>query len=196
MHLLIATSNPAKLKDYKDFAQGLPLKIVSLKDLGVTEEFDEVHRTFEENAKGKAEFYQRLTNLPTLADDSGIEIPFYNMGPGVKTKHWDGRGLNDEQYLKFIVEKIKAIPPENRQAQMRAVLGYSDGKRTILQEGIIAGRLTDKIYRDGASHGYPWDQVFIVGDLNKYYEELTFEENRQHNHRAIAFDKLKKYFTQ
>ena len=194
MKLLIATGNAAKLKDYQDFAKGLPLEIVSLKEVGVTEEFDEVYKTFEENAKGKAEFYQKLTNLPTLADDSGIEIPFYNMEPGVNTKHWDGKGKNDEEYLKFIVEKIKAIPPGHRQAQMRAVLAYADGRQTILQEGIIKGLLTDKIYREKVSHGYPWDQIFIIPELNKYYEELTFEENRQHNHRAIAFEKLKKYF--
>ena len=191
MKLLVATSNPAKLKDYKDFAKDLSLEIVSLKDAGVTEEFDEVHNTFEQNAKGKAEFYQRLTNLPTIADDSGIEIPFYNNEPGVNTKHWDGKGGNDEHYLNFIVDKIKKIPSEQRQAHLVVVLAYADGKQTVTAEGIIKGVLTDKIYQK-ITYEYPWDAVFFLPELNKYNEEVKQDINW--NHRKWAFDKLKKYF--
>lgn len=186
MKLVIATFNKGKLEDYRQFCQGTDINLVSLKDLGITDEFNEIYPTFEENAKAKAEFYQRLSGLPTLADDSGIEIPYLNMEPGVRTKRWANN--ND---ISFIAEKIKAIPADHRQAQLRVVEAYCDGKQTVLEEGIIKGTLTDKVYAGSLTHGYPWDLVFIVDGLNKYYEEVT---DPKYNHRKWAFDKLKKYF--
>ena len=191
MKLLIATFNKGKLEDYKDFLKDAAIEIVSLKDAGVTKDFNEIFNTMEANAKGKAEFYNKASGLPTLADDSGIEIPFYNMQPGVHTKRWGGHSSDSDEYRKFILEKVKAIPEHERQAQLRAVLAFADGHETILEEGIIKGDLSDKPYTTSRTQGYPWDQLFIIPEIHKYYEELTPEENHKHNHRKLAFDKLK-----
>ena len=191
--LLIATFNEGKLGDYKSFLKSLPLKIVTLDNLGITKDFDEAHETFEENAREKAEFYAKLSGLPTLADDSGVEIPFYDMKPGVHTKRWDGVGKNDEHYQKFILEKIKSIPKDQRKVQLRAVLALSIGGKTHLAQGIIKGDLTTEVYKNSETHGYPWDRVFIIPELNKYYEELTESENYKYNHRRVALEKLKPF---
>jgi XTP/dITP diphosphohydrolase len=188
--LLIATFNSGKMEDYKSFMKDLDLELLTLKDLGITEDFEEIYATFEENARGKAEFYSTLSGLPTLADDSGVEIPFYNMEPGVHTKRWDGVGKNDEHYLNFIREKIKAIPQDQRVGQLRAVLALSIGDKTHMSEGIIKGNLTDKVYSQSDTQGYPWDRVFIIPELNKYYEELTEEENYKYNHRRLGLEDL------
>jgi XTP/dITP diphosphohydrolase len=193
--LLIATFNKGKLEDYKSFLKDIDLELVTLDDLGIKEDYNEVFETFEENAKGKAEFYAKLSGLPTLADDSGMEIPYYNMEPGVHTKRWDGIGKNDQHYLRFIQEKIKAIPLEQRHGQLRAVLALSIADTTHLAEGIIKGKLTDKVYSGSDTHGYPWDRVFIIPELNKYYEELSEEENHMYNHRRIAVEKLIPFLT-
>ena len=84
--LLIATNNPGKLKEYKKLLKDLPLKIVSLKNLGIKNKVDENAKTFEENAVKKAEFYSQLTGLPTLSDDGGLEIDYLNGEPGVKSR--------------------------------------------------------------------------------------------------------------
>ncbi len=189
--ILIATFNKGKIEDYKAFLKDLPITLVTLHDLKITEDFDEIYDTFEENAKAKAEFYAELSGLPTLADDSGVEVPFYNMEPGVHTKRWDGVGKNDEHYLNFILKKIKAIPEDQRKGQLRAVLALSINGKTHLEEGIIKGKLTTEVYKNSATHGYPWDQVFIIPELNKYYEELTNSENYKYNHRRLALDRLK-----
>ncbi|HVF69569.1 MAG TPA: non-canonical purine NTP pyrophosphatase [Xanthomonadales bacterium] len=189
--LLIATFNKGKIEDYKSFLKDLPLELLTLSDLGITQDFDEVYDTFEENSRAKAEFYAKLSGLNALADDSGVEIPFYNMEPGVHTKRWDGVGKNDEHYLNFILEKIKAIPQEQRKAQLRAVLALSIDGETHLAEGIIKGNLTTEVYASSATHGYPWDSVFIIPEINKYYEDLNPSENYKYNHRRVAFDKLK-----
>ncbi len=190
MKLLIATFNQGKLRDYRNFCKDLPLDLVSLKDVGIKEDFDEIYDTFEENSKGKAEFYAKLSGLPTIADDSGVEIPFYNMEPGVKTKRWGGK-LTDEEYFKFILDKIKNIPEDRRQAQMRAVLTLCIDGNYYQEEGEILGTLTDKVYERSTTMGYPWDKVFVLNDNGKYYEELNDEENHRYNHRRIAFEKLK-----
>ena len=193
--LLIATFNQGKLEDYRLFSRSLPLELVSLGDLGITDEFEEVHATFEENARAKAEHYAALSGLPTLADDSGIEIPYYGMEPGVKTRRWAGSGLPDEEYFEFILKKIRDIPPDQREAQLRAVLALHRDGRTHLAEGKILGRLTDDYYRLSATAGYPWDRVFVIEELEKFYEELDPEENYRYNHRRLAFDKLRRYLS-
>ncbi|HSW48303.1 MAG TPA: non-canonical purine NTP pyrophosphatase [Candidatus Saccharimonadales bacterium] len=188
--LLIATFNQGKLEDYKSFLKDFPLEFVTLSDLGITEDFDEVFDTFEENAKAKAEFYANMSGLPTLADDSGVEIPYYDMEPGVHTKRWDGIGKNDEHYQKFILEKIKVIPQNQRSAQLRAVLALSLNGETHMSEGVIKGNLTNEVYPHSDTHGYPWDRVFIIPEVSKYYEELSDAENHKYNHRRLALQKL------
>ncbi len=189
--LLIATFNQGKIEDYKSFLQDLPIEPVTLYDLGITEDFDEIYDTFEKNASAKAEFYANISGLPTFADDSGVEIPFYNMEPGVHTKRWDGVGKNDEHYLNFIVEKINAIPEDQRFGQLIAVLAISIDGKTHVAEGVIKGKLTTHVYQNSETVGYPWDKVFIIPEVNKYYEELTEEENYKYNHRRLALEKLK-----
>lgn len=192
MKLLIATFNKGKLEDYKQICKNLPLEVVSLKDIGIKEDFDEIYGTFEENSKEKAKFYSKISKLPVIADDSGVEIPFYDMEPGVKTKRWGG-DLNESEYFSFVLQKIKQIPESQRQAQMRAVLTLCSSGNCYQEEGKILGTLTDKPYEQSATSGYPWDRVFVLDANGKYYEALNEEENYQFNHRRIAVDKLKRY---
>ena len=192
MKLLIATFNRGKLADYRHFCQNLPFEVVGLSEVGIKEEFDEIYDTFEENSKEKSKFYSNLSNLPTIADDSGVEIPYYHMEPGVRTKRWGGE-LDDDAYLAFVLEKIRQIPEGQRQAQMRAVLTLCVQGTCHQAEGKIIGTLTDKVYEKSTTHGYPWDKVFILNTNGKYYEALSDEENIQLNHRRVAFDKLKQY---
>ena len=111
------------------------------------------------------------------------------------SKRWDGIGKNDEHYQQFILEKIKAIPDGQKEAQLRAVLALASRGQIHMSEGVIKGVLTDEVYPHSDTHGYPWDRVFIIPELNKYYEELTPEENSKYNHRRFALEKLKPFFS-
>ena len=193
MRLLIATFNQGKLEDYQAFCKNWGIMAVNLKDVGITEEFEEKFDTFEENAASKAEFYAKLSDLPTLADDSGIEIPYYGMQPGVKTKRWAGEAIKGQAYFDFILQKVKEIPEGQRQGQMRAVLALSTDGQTHLAEGVIQGHFTDKVYEKSFTPDYPWDPLFVLNENGKYYEELSHEENLKFNHRRIALEKLKKF---
>jgi len=193
MRLLIATFNQGKLQDYRAFCKDWGITAVNLVDVGITEEFEEKFDTFEENAAAKAGFYAKLSGLPTLADDSGIEIPYYGMQPGVKTKRWAGEAIKGQAYFDFILQKVKDIPEGQRQGQMRAVLALSIGGQTHLAEGVIQGHFTDKVYDKSFTPDYPWDPLFVLNENGKYYEELNHEENLKFNHRRTAFEKLKKF---
>ena len=129
--LLVATSNPAKFKEIKYFLSDLPLKIVSLKDLKVKERVEEDKDTFEENAIKKALFYAKKSNLPTIADDGGLEIDVLGGEPGVKSRRWiGGKEASDEKLIDYTLRKLKGVPSEKRGAQLRAVLAlaFPDGQ--------------------------------------------------------------------
>lgn len=120
--LLLATFNPGKVKEYKILLKGLPLKLVSLEDLGIKEKFEEKEKTLEQNAKKKAIFYSKITGLPTLADDSGLEIDILKGEPGVRSRRWLGYEASDKELIAFTLKKLKNVPWQKRKAQLRTIL--------------------------------------------------------------------------
>src|SRR5258706_2283452 len=88
--LLIATHNPAKLYELKNFFSDLSLELVSLTDVGITEDIEEDGKTYQENSQKKALFYAKKSNLPAISDDGGIEIAALDNAPGVHSKRWLG----------------------------------------------------------------------------------------------------------
>ncbi|MGA2968005.1 MAG: non-canonical purine NTP pyrophosphatase, partial [Candidatus Levyibacteriota bacterium] len=94
--LLIATKNQGKVGEFKEFLKDLPFEIVSLKDISIKEDIEENGKTYQENSQKKALFFAKLTSLPTIADDGGIEIVALNNDPGIKSRRWLGHEATDE----------------------------------------------------------------------------------------------------
>ena len=191
--LLIATTNPGKLREYKDFLSDLPVDLVSLKDVGITDDVEEKGKTYEENSRAKALFYARKSGLPAISDDGGIEIHALNNEPGIKSRRWLGYEASDEELIDHMVKVSKKLPEENRKATFRLVvsLGLPDGKvysREGKVEGIIAKKPHQKLL-----HGYPYRSFFYLPQANKFYHEseLTKDEMKKYNHRYMAVKKLK-----
>src|SRR3989344_1621623 len=109
MKILLATRNPAKIKDYQRILEEESLSIATLESLGIKNEFEEEANTFEENARAKALFYHQLAQLPTLADDGGFEIDYLNGGPGVNSRRWLGKEASDEEIIEHLKQVIKTI---------------------------------------------------------------------------------------
>ena len=101
LKLLIATTNPGKLAEIKRFLFDVPVELVSLNDVGITDHVEETGATFEENAVLKAKFYAEKSGLPTLADDGGFEIDALHGEPGVKSHRWvyGDRENTDEELM-------------------------------------------------------------------------------------------------
>lgn len=191
--LLIATHNPAKLHELSDLLSDLPVELVSLTDVGITEDIEEDGMTYEENSQKKALFYAKKSGLPAVADDGGIEIAALNFAPGVHSKRWLGEDKSEEELVEHMQKVASELPDENRTAYFKVVLSFAlpDGKVWSVKgeiEGIVAK--TPFIQK---RKGYPYRSFFFLPKLNKYYfeSELTPVEQQTYNHRVIAVEKLK-----
>lgn len=193
--LLIATNNPGKVLEYGEIFKELkvPVRLVSLKELDIKERMEETGKTFVENAIQKAKFYYKLSKLPTLSDDAGIEIDYLGGEPGVRSRRWPGYEASDEEIIKFTLEKLKGVPKDKRGAQLRAVVGlvFPENKKVYTFEGILRGFIAEKpIKRE--IEGYPFRSLFIPLGNNKYLGELHIVAHRK---QAVekALPIIKKY---
>lgn len=191
--VLIATTNPGKLKEIKEYLSDLLIEFVSLKDVGITDEVVEDGKTYEENSQKKALHYAKLSGLPAISDDGGVEIAALNNEPGVNSKYWAGPLGRDEDLIEKMKKVITEIPDDNRSAKFYAVLtlalptGEFWSQRANVDLEVAKEPLMKEI------KGFPFRSFLIVPQINKYYheEQLSEEEKKAYNHRYKALMQLK-----
>lgn len=193
MNLLIATTNKGKLAEIGLFLRDLPVKLVSLQDVGISDDVEETGKTYKENSQKKAVFYSKKSGLPAIADDGGLEISALDGAPGVKSRRWLGKEESDEVLLNHLANVAKNLPESNRKAWFKTVVSFAipNGKVWSVSgevEGIIAKKPHTKILK-----GYPYRSFFYLPKIKKYYHEdqLSEEEQKLYNHRYKAVEKLK-----
>lgn len=191
--ILIATTNEGKLKEISDFLSDLSLEIVSLVDVGITDDIKETGKTYKENSQMKAIFYAKKSNLPSISDDGGLEIQAFNGAPGLKSRRWLGKDSTEKDIVNHMMKIAKELPNDNRKAFFRVVLSLAlpNGKVWSVN-GEIEGIIAEKPYLK-LLIGYPYRSFFYLPKLKKYYheKELTDREQKLYNHRYIALQKLK-----
>ena len=193
MKILLATHNPAKIKDYRRLLSEKDIAIETLNSLGIDDKFEENQDSFEANAKDKALFYFNLSNMSTIAEDGGFEIDFFNGEPGVKSRRWPGFTATDEQIIEFLKKKIELIPNDQRTARFTAVCCLAKSKDELhCVENSMEGFLTEE-YNDNYPEGFPYRAFFIEKNFNKYIMDLTKEEYDQINHRKKDIEEIVKY---
>lgn len=190
--ILVATTNPGKIVEISKFLKDLPFKIVSLKDVGINIDVKEAGKTYKENSKLKALFYAKLSNLPAISDDGGIEIMALGGAPGVKSRRWLGHNATDKEIIEHMKKVSKELPEKNRIAYFKTVITFAlpNGKyfqSTGKVKGEIAKKPLLKLLK-----GYPYRSFFFLPRINKFYHEsqLSKEEQRLYNHRYKAIQKL------
>lgn len=191
--LLIATTNQAKLREIREFLNGLPIELVSLQDVGITQTVSETGQTLEENAILKAKEYSRLSGLAALADDGGFEIDALKGEPGIKSHRWIDatRENTDEELIQYALQRLKDVPIEKRGAQLRLVLAFSllNGKTFTVEEtdrGIIPLEITAK-----REKGFPYRSLLYFPEIQRFYVELGPEHLVKYNHRKRAVEKMR-----
>lgn len=194
--LLIATHNPAKVKDIKLGLKSLTkfgIKILTISDLKIKDKPEETGKTFEENALLKAKFYAGITKLPTIADDGGVAIKELNGEPGVKSRMWLGYEATDQELINYTLERLKGKPVGKRKAYLETCLCFFDpqSNKTFYQKERIYGYIALKPSLK-LLEGYPFRSLFIinVNGKSKYYDGLNSKEQRQLNHRLIAINRI------
>lgn len=185
--ILIATGNKHKFNEFKELFKQFDIELLSLKDFNDHDEVVEDGEDFKANALIKARYYYRKYNIPTLADDSGISIEYFNDFPGVKS----ARFLNHLNYpLKneLICQIMKDV--NNRHAYYTCVLAYIDEKE-ILFDAKMNGNIALK---PSGIEGFGYDPIFIPDNYSESIAVLGDDIKAKISHRKKALDKLVKYF--
>lgn len=186
--LVLATRNKHKAKELQSFLKGLDFEVMTLDNVGQNIELREDGMTFYDNAIQKARIVFDALHLPSLADDSGIEVFYLNGRPGVFSARYAGTNATDEQNNEKLLAEMRGVPAENRRAQFRSVLALvADGlERTT--EGICTGILAEC---PRGTNGFGYDPIFIPDGFSRTYAELTAEEKNRISHRSKSFAKMR-----
>lgn len=195
--LLIATTNPAKLAEYRLLLRCIELDLVSLAQVGITDVPEESGATFEENALIKARFYFEHARTATLADDGGLEIDALGGEPGVRSHRWlnSGGDDSDQALVDEVIRRMKDVPVGRRSARLRAAtaLIYDDGGRVRerVAEAAIEGVIAERAYPQIRA-GFPYRAVLFMPERNRFVGELGDEEEAKISQRRIALTKLQR----
>lgn len=187
--LLAATTNAKKLKELESLLGGLPLKLLSLKDLPPLKEVPENGKTFEENAAAKALGYANQSGKLTLAEDSGLCCDALEGAPGIYSARFAGLGKSDEENNLKLLRLLDKVPDHCRGAHFRSAVAVAEPGKVI---GVVTGEVHGSIARERrGNQGFGYDPVFYYAAFGKCFGEIPAEMKNQVSHRAKALQKAK-----
>lgn len=184
MNIVAATNNPGKLRELREILEGQGHQVLSLADVGFTEEIEETGKTFAENAWIKAETVLKITGLPTVADDSGLEVDALGGAPGVYSARYAEPGARKAKLL----EELREVPQAERGAQFVSAIAFAlpDGRK-IFTEGVCRGEIAFKCSGEG---GFGYDPLFYVPEFGCTFAEMSPKLKNTISHRAKALAAL------
>jgi len=150
-------------------------------------EVEETGASFEENAYLKARTIAKITGLPSVADDTGLEVDALGGAPGIFSARYAGESCTYEDNVKKLLSELSVIATDRRTARFITVAVYVDKETELSAEGVVEGVITEKPEGFG---GFGYDPVFSVLDMKKTYAELSDEEKNRVSHRGKAIRSL------
>jgi len=182
MRILVATSNPGKFREIKEGLSPLNWQLLSLLDFPFQMP-PENGSTFEDNAILKAAYASKHSGLPTIADDSGLQVEALRGEPGVYSARFGGKQTDIERNI-YLLERLKNVPRDKRQAKFMAVLviAHPDGYLEMYK-GETQGEILEAPRGDW---GFGYDPLFYVPEAGRTFAEMTLEEKAQYSHRGKA----------
>ena len=194
MKLLAATRSAGKQREIRRLVARADVEVVFPDDLGLhetaAEDGLEVAETFEENARNKAQYFARLSGLPTLADDSGLEVFALGGAPGVRSRRWAAATGTpaevDAANNAELRRRLAGAPMDKRRARYRCVVAFLPTPDAVPEifEGSCTGVILESPRGEG---GFGYDPLFFSDDLGKTFGEATAEEKDEVSHRGRAF---------
>ncbi len=182
--LLIATSNPGKLREVRAMLEGFGVEVMSLIDIDAIEEPVEDGDTFDANAHKKASHYAAVSGLVSLADDSGLEVDALGGAPGVHSARYSGNCATDESNNAKLIRELATIPQANRTARFRCAMALATPAGVIAtSSGKIEGVIIDE---PRGQNGFGYDPHFFIPDQKKTAAQLPPEQKNRISHRAQA----------
>lgn len=198
MKLLFATRSKGKQEEARRLLEPSGIEVVFPEQAGVyptpEEERLELHDSFAANARAKAEYFAKQTGLPTVADDSGLEVFTLGGEPGVRSRRWAGAEGSEAEVTAannaFLLKRLRGAPEARRRARYRCALVLYRTPKGFPEtfEGTCNGRILEE---PRGTQGFGYDPLFLDDELNKTFGEATAEEKDAVSHRGRAIGLLR-----
>ncbi len=185
--LVIASNNAGKIREFRELLSPFGFDVVSMKEAGFSKEIVEDGETFEENAHIKARAVFEATGLPTIADDSGLEIDFLNGAPGVYSARYAGENATDKERCEKVLEEMHGVAKELRDARFVCSIYFIfDDEDEYSVRGEVCGYIGDEPVGE---NGFGYDPIFMLDD-DESMATISSDEKNKISHRAKAFEQL------
>lgn len=188
IRLLVATTNPNKVREIRQMLAGTPVDIVTLAEWPAVTAPEETGRTFEENARAKALYYAAATGELTVAEDSGLVIDALDGAPGVESARFGGADLSYPEKFALIDAALRAKGDRESPARFVCVLGLVRGDRVLFEaRGTVEGRISPEPKGQG---GFGYDPIFFYPPYGRTLAEAG-DAKAAVSHRGAAFRALR-----
>jgi len=193
MKILIATTNPGKIREFRDMLGAEKFQWDDLSQHKDLEPVEETGRTFLANACLKATAYAKKFNTYTIADDSGLEVDALNGSPGVHSARWaelNKAGKGDADNNDLLIHQLDNVPDEQRGGRFVCVLALAapDGNIILTARDTVEGKI---LREERGENGFGYDPLFLIDSLGKTTAELDPNEKHQISHRGKALRRLR-----
>jgi len=183
LQIVLATQNRGKMEEMAAILGHLPVELLTLDAFPEIGDIPETGNTLKENAFIKAETVHRLTGLPALADDTGLEVDALNGAPGIYSARYAGADATFDDNCQKMLKELHGIPVEKRTARFRTVIAFVNGGEKEWVEGVAEGRIIEEKRGIG---GFGYDPIFYYPPLRKTFAELDSVEKNSISHRGKA----------
>ena len=192
VRLFLASSNPGKLNEFRALASKLAgaasLDLQLLPNFSELPAFEESAPTFSENAAGKALHYSRFSDLPVMADDSGLVVDALGGAPGVRSARYAGPNASSAERIAKLLAEMRQRGAKDRRARFVCVIALAmRGRVAAVFSESVEGEILENVRGSG---GFGYDPVFYFSPAAKSFAEMSSEEKNRYSHRAKAFRKL------
>ena len=186
MQIVLATHNKGKMSEINNLLSSF-YEVLTLDHFPNIKEIPETGKTLKENAFIKARTVFKMTGLPSLADDTGLEVESLGGEPGVFSARYAGEQASYQDNCKKLLKNMMHVPKKDREAKFRTVIAYKDDNRELCCDGSVNGEIAQS---SKGSFGFGYDSVFYYPPLEKTFAELSEEEKNSISHRGRALRKF------
>ncbi len=186
MQIVLATHNKGKMSELNNLLSS-SYEVLTLDHFPNIKEIPETGKTLKENAFIKARTVFEMTGLPSLADDTGLEVESLGGDPGVFSARYAGEQASYQDNCEKLLKNMMRVPKEDREAKFRTVIAYKDDNRELFCDGSVNGEIAQS---PKGRLGFGYDSVFYYPPLEKTFAELSEEEKNSISHRGRALRKF------
>lgn len=191
MKILIATNNKHKVKEFKEILSVIDdIELLTPNELGINIEPNEIGNSFEENSKIKCLEFYKVSKIPVVADDSGLEIDALNKQPGIYSSRFAGENANDKDNRIKVLQLLDKVNSNDKTARFRCVISFYNGKKIEHFDGSVEGIIIDE---ERGANGFGYDPIFVPNDYKLTFAELDENIKNKISHRANALKKFTEF---